>query len=105
MIKCIFTKHGQIIGDFTERFNGEQTEYEINNPCIVQIGNSPNGKGQVFLMSMTTTTEEKSIVISEDDINFKQTLYTPTPELHNYYTSLFAPAVELITQPNKIIIP
>lgn len=89
-IKIAYMPNGTIMGDFQELDNGSQIPtWEVFDPVFVSPGNN-----QIQLFPFLAITEEKSVIVRQDEINFGR-LYTPARELRNHYSSQFGSGIQL----------
>lgn len=88
MVKIIWTAQGQILGEVTEVYNGIQVE----NPVFLAPG--PQG---VSMMPVLMFSEEKTIVVSPEEVKFNGQQFEPITELRNHYNQQFGSGIQLLT--------
>lgn len=87
-IKLVYTRMGQIIGDFSSTISG----YTVENPVIVAPG--PQGVNFVPLLMFA---EETRLALTPDDMYFDGQLLEPLAELRNAYNERFGSGIQLLT--------
>lgn len=93
-IRILFTKSGQIIGDFTENFEGEKlSSYTIHNPVLLV----QTQQGVQFIPVLMLT-EDKEIEVGMHETLFNGQTFTPMTEMRNQYSSMFGSGIQLLSK-------
>ena len=90
-IRIIFTKSGQIIGDISEDFAGNNESISVDNPVLLMSG--PQGVQFIPLLMLTTDTK---VSLGRDEVLFNGETFEPVIELRNQYSQMFGSGIQLL---------
>ena len=92
-IRIIFTKSGQIIGDISEDFAGNNEIISVENPVLLMSG--PQGVQFIPLLMLTTDTK---VSLGRDEVLFNGATFEPVTELRNQYSQMYGSGIQLLSK-------